>query len=158
MNYARIEKGAVVEIIEACDPKTGELADINDLFHPDIVATLVPDTDSVAVLGGTWDGTSFGPIPAPIYTVANAKAESRRRILALAPEWKQRNMLARSIELLRKDPTISGLTAAEANEAAKIEKAWAKITAVRTASNQLEAEITNGTYTRNARDWPGWPE
>jgi len=57
MIHARIEKNIVVELI---DDQGG---DINEMFTPEIVATLVPD-DGTAVIGATWDGTSF-TAPAP---------------------------------------------------------------------------------------------
>ena len=57
MIHARIENGIVVELI---DDQGG---DINKMFTPEIVATLVPD-DGTAVIGATWDGTAF-TAPAP---------------------------------------------------------------------------------------------
>jgi|TARA_Y100000296_G_scaffold83548_1_gene114634 hypothetical protein len=58
MKYARIQDGVVHEIID----DGGK--DISEMFHPDIVATLVPD-DGTAVVNGTWDGSTFGPVPPP---------------------------------------------------------------------------------------------
>lgn len=54
--YARVLGGIVVEIID--DP--GE--DIDKKFHPDVIATLVPEGPGM-VENGTWDGSVFGPVP-----------------------------------------------------------------------------------------------
>lgn len=56
------------------------------------------------------------------------KEECERRILAIMPSWKQRN-------------TIADLTSdnAETRAAAAVE--WAKVTALRTKSNEIEASI-----------------
>ncbi len=62
MQYARIQDGIVVEII-APRIENGVEIPIEQRFSPTIVAQLVPDPDNEAVIGGTWDGTSFGPVP-----------------------------------------------------------------------------------------------
>lgn len=67
---------------------------------------------------------------------ALVKAEARRRILDRYPDWKQTNMLARSVELVKKGNT---LTPEELTETQQLEAVWAWIKAVRTASDQLEA-------------------
>lgn len=56
------------------------------------------------------------------------KQECEKRILAIMPSWKQRN-------------TIADLTSdnAETRAAAAVE--WAKVTALRTKSNEIEASI-----------------
>lgn len=58
--YARIAGGVVAELIE-----TPPGADIADLFHPDLVAMMVPVPDPGAVaVGHGWDGKRFTP-PSP---------------------------------------------------------------------------------------------
>lgn len=64
MKYARVISGLVVELIDAGTD------DIDTLYHPDIVATLVDD-DGAAVEGGTWDGSVFGPAPTPVPAPTN---------------------------------------------------------------------------------------
>jgi len=60
MIHPRIEKNIVVELI---DDQGG---DINQMFTPEIVATLIPD-DGTAVIGAAWDGTAFtAPVPETI--------------------------------------------------------------------------------------------
>ena len=60
----------------------------------------------------------------------NVKAEAGRRILQLMPDWKQRNVIAD----LSSDN--SDTKAAAASE-------WAKVTAIRTKSNEIEASIAS---------------
>lgn len=72
--------------------------------------------------------------------IAQVKAQAAGRILALYPEWRQRNMTARAVVLLRiaKD---RAWTQAEAEESAQLESAWAAVDAIRTRSNEIEATI-----------------
>lgn len=59
--YARIAGGVVAELVE-----TPPGADIADLFHPDLVAMMVPVPDPAAVAPGhLWDGEAFAPPPPP---------------------------------------------------------------------------------------------
>lgn len=76
------------------------------------------------------------PPPPPI-TTDMVKQEAGRRILAIAPEWQQRNMLARVAELLRIGE--ANLNAAEQAELAAIEAIWTTIKGLRAKSNALEA-------------------
>tara|TARA_B100002019_G_C20915801_1_gene425095 strand:- start:291 stop:599 length:309 start_codon:yes stop_codon:yes gene_type:complete len=62
------------------------------------------------------------------------KAECERRILAIMPAWKQRNVIA---DLWSDDASIEAAAATE----------WAKITALRTKSNEIEASILSMTDT-----------
>ena len=56
------------------------------------------------------------------------KEECERRILAVMPDWKQRN-------------TIADLTSDDAETKAAALTAWAQVTALRTKSDQIEASI-----------------
>lgn len=71
MLYARIKDGIVIEII---DEGAG---DINEMFHENIVATLVQEASGM-VLGGTWDGANFGAVPLP--TLAEAIASKKEAV------------------------------------------------------------------------------
>ena len=157
MKYARVENGTVVEIVEARDPETGEFVEIGTLYHPAFIADLVPDLNGKAVAGGIWDGTAFGPLPATAVTAEDVKRECARRILAIASEWKQRNLIARALELTRKEITADGLSAAENEEVATIQAVWDRISALRTASDTLEADVASQGYTGDPAIWPGWP-
>lgn len=73
--YARIAGGVVAELIET-PPGT----DIADLFHPDLVAMMVPVPDGAAVaVGHGWDGTDFTPPAAPAPLVPGSI--TRRQLL-----------------------------------------------------------------------------
>jgi len=77
------------------------------------------------------------PPAAPSVTIDAIKAEAKRRILGIAPEWKQRNMLARAAELLRiGEPNW---TPSQQAEVAAMDAAWADIEAIRAKSDAIEA-------------------
>lgn len=93
--------------------------------------------------------------------VVAIKAEAARRIELLAPEWRQRNMTARGLELLMLSMQRT-LTADEAAEIVAIEAVWMMIKAVRAASNGVEAEVMvmsdiAALESFDAVTHPGWP-
>jgi hypothetical protein len=71
--------------------------------------------------------------------VQKVKANAGARIVAIAPDWKQRNMLGRSAEFLRKGE--ANLNAEEQAELAAIDAVWAWVKETRDHSDTLEAEI-----------------
>lgn len=83
------------------------------------------------------------PVPAPSAAslIAAVKQEARNRILAVYPDWKQANMTARGVELVRTLIVNGQWTAAEATEAAALDAAWARVKTIRAQSDALEAEI-----------------
>lgn len=62
----------------------------------------------------------------------HVKAEAAKRILALMPDWKQRNVIA-------------DLSSDNADTKAAAVTAWAAVTAIRTKSNEIEASIGSMT-------------
>ena len=96
---------------------------------------------------------------APDRKRAEIKAEAGKRILTFAPEWKQRNILRRGLELLRKGE--AKLSAGELAEAAAMENAGARIDAIRAASDGLEASLAAMTADELATFEPAsdshWP-
>ena len=60
----------------------------------------------------------------------HVKAECERRILAIMPSWKQRNVIA-------------DLSSTNADTKAAAVTAWAAVTAIRTKSNEIEASISS---------------
>lgn len=58
MRYARVVGGVVVEIVETD-------ADIAKLYHPIIVASMLPCSDDVRQ-GDRYDGSGFSKPPAPV--------------------------------------------------------------------------------------------
>lgn len=79
----------------------------------------------------------------------HVKAECERRILAIMPAWKQRNTIA---DLWSDDAAIEAAAAVE----------WAKVTALRTKSNEIEASIATMTdeqiLTFNATNDAHWSD
>lgn len=86
-------------------------------------------------------------------TIEEIKAEAERRILELFPEWKQRNMIARGVELVRIGE--SNWNEQEQLEAANLQAAWDWIKAVRETSNELEVTLPID-YTDD-KWWPSFP-
>lgn len=60
----------------------------------------------------------------------HVKVECERRILAIMPSWKQRNVIA-------------DLSSTNADTKAAAAAEWAKVTAIRTKSNEIEASIAS---------------
>lgn len=63
---------------------------------------------------------------------------ARNKILSVYPDWKQANMTARYVELLRDSQQTS-------TEAQAIEAAWDWVKAIRTESNVINANIDSAT-------------
>lgn len=149
--YVRHSGGIVREIVEI-----PEDADISDRFHPDVVAGMVEDAKGDAVVCGTWDGTRFGSVPVHSPSIAGAKAEARRRIAVIAPDWKQRNLLA---EASGRGPWWRALWSAEERMRKKQARdIWSRVKQIRDASNRLEHEILTGSFDGDPAQWSGWPE
>jgi hypothetical protein len=91
--------------------------------------------------------------------VAATKAEAGRRILAILPEFKQRNLLARGLELHAKGPAT--WSEAEQAEWAAGNSLWARIKAIRARCDALEAAIAAMDQAARAAFDPAaasWPE
>lgn len=71
--------------------------------------------------------------------VAAVKAEAGRRILAIIPDWQQRNLTARAAVLAAKGQ--ANWTADEAAEWSAGQALWNRANAIRTASNAIEADL-----------------
>ena len=81
MLYARMDGGTVREIIN----DNGK--DINDLYHTDIIAMLIPDPKVEAVFGSRWNGTSFIAPKFLAYTVEALRRLRDKKLLA--SDWTQ---------------------------------------------------------------------
>ena len=78
----------------------------------------------------------------PTFTLAaitsdDVKAEAEARILAIVPEWRQRNLLAQATILAEKGR--SNWTAQELAAWTAGEAIWGQVAAIRTASDLIEA-------------------
>jgi hypothetical protein len=69
--------------------------------------------------------------------VEGVKREASKRILSIAPDYKQRNMLARSVELLRIGE--ANLTQEQRDEVLAIELIWETIQMIRARSDAIES-------------------
>lgn len=85
-------------------------------------------------------------------TVERVKAEAGRRILAICPEWKQRNLTAQAAQLAKKGE--ANWTTEEAAAWAAGEALWGQIAAIRAASDVIEAMEP---IPANFYDLPDWP-
>lgn len=84
------------------------------------------------------------------------REEASERILAVFPDWRQRNMTARGVELLaiRMARTWTAGEQAEVNE---LTASWDWIKSVRVASNQLELFDVVPDDFRGDKYWPAPP-
>jgi hypothetical protein len=78
------------------------------------------------------------------------KQDARQAILAYAPDWKQRNALARSAELLETLITVGALTEDEEVERQSLHAMRERINVYRRASNDAEAAVTAARGDENA--------
>ena len=81
------------------------------------------------------------------------KRKAGELINAQYPEWKQRNILARTVELQELANTRV-LTDAEQAEKNAAQSVWDSIKAIRTHSNTLEAAVDNGQTVDIESGWP----
>jgi hypothetical protein len=104
-------------------------------------------------LDGTLETTDDRPLAvAQAERVAAIKETARARIVALCPEWRQTNLVARGTELLLRIQTGgAALSPAELAEIAAANALWAAIKAIRVASNDAEAAVMAAT-TNDAAD------
>ncbi len=93
-------------------------------------------------------------LPSPIATATDIKTEARRRILAIAPDWKQSNMIARTVELVRDHGTeVDDWPPSPQAENAAHQAIWDKIKAIRAHSDALESAPPTRAALPSA-DWP----
>lgn len=78
--------------------------------------------------------SEFPPPPPP--TADMVKQEAYRRIIAICPEWKQRNLTAQAAQLAKKGE--ANWTPEEAAAWAAGEAIWNQIATIRAASDTLE--------------------
>lgn len=71
--------------------------------------------------------------------IAEIKQGCEAKILAVLPAWKQRNMIARGLELARKEYRGEKMTPQEQSEYEAIETAWRWVKELRAQSDAEEA-------------------
>lgn len=77
------------------------------------------------------------------------------KIINIAPEHTQRNMIARSTELLEKQLNMEELTAEEISERGYIRSVWERVKTIRAHAKYLKSEIEAGN---NPDINVGWSE
>lgn len=102
----------------------------------------------------TWNGSqvmlAFDPFERKKEDkIAEIKNEAQRRIIGIAPEWKQRNLTARAVELIN-------LGQNSTQEFLDIQAVWDSVKALRDTSDQLEADV-NAAVTDAEVDAVVWP-
>ena len=75
----------------------------------------------------------------------NIKDEAKFRILTEYPDWKQRNMTALGVSLVRKMANGTTLTADEQTAVTRLDAIWSWISSVRETSDTLEANVQTMT-------------
>jgi len=97
------------------------------------------------VVNGAFSNTWSMPVDEAAEEAARVQAikqAASEQILAIAPEWKQRNMLARSVELHEVMTSGGALTTEEQAELDAIRAVWAQIKTIRQKSDLAEADGT----------------
>lgn len=144
--YANSEHSAVLREADGavipCDPANGDYAAL--LVQGEIIAVYRRFANKEVAFA------ALGPA---------IKQECRRRILAIADEDKQRNLTARGVELTLA-VAQGALSSVDAQELANLQAVWARIKALRTASDVKETALQTlslealETYALDE----GWPE
>ena len=88
------------------------------------------------------------------------KAIAGEKINSIFPEWKQRNIIARSTELTEKKADGIALTQPELDELIIIKALWSRVKAIRVASDAIEADLTASVdpLSFNIETSINWPE
>lgn len=82
------------------------------------------------------DGT---PAPDPEPAADQVKAEAHRRIVAVCPEWKQRNYIATDLTFTKIIQAGGTLTAEQEAARSDMEAVWTTIQGIRAKSDEIEA-------------------
>lgn len=140
MQLLIIENGVVKNLIEA----------VSGSVPPEYASAPVAP-EGVGV-GWTVNGETYDPPAAPAITAEQVKAEAERRILAIVPAWKQRNLTAQAVILAKIGE--ANWTTEQAAAWAAGEAVWGSVAAIRAASDVIEAlNPIPQDYADDAR-WP----
>lgn len=146
----------------------------SDLSRRGLAAIRIPDdvtgdvvTYVEAQVGDDLVSSDDGDVPADSWSVrsftaqelAAYRAEAKQKVKnlakaeieSLAPEWKQRNTIARGLDLTRKELKGGTLTSSEDDEVTAGEALWAAVAAIRSHSDTVEGQI-DSAGTRAAID------
>lgn len=109
-----------------------------DITEEALPEDLIDDSNGFHIYTKTQDQLSYTSCKLDALK-QEVKAIAQRKIDALAPEWKQRNMLASGLALL--DKGQSNWLDEDTALYNQIQGAWDVITGIREASNLIEAEL-----------------
>lgn len=183
IEYAKTLDGATIEKVALKDaPKSKTASDGGPVWRPIVnepkpsfeplthvcvkAQTIAPDQ---VTNGWTVSEKPLDDVKATL--VSSINAEAYERIIAIAPEHKQRNALARAVELIGiqsgtwieskgNKPQSRVLTAEENTEAQALSQIWADVNAIRAASNAANAAINDAADVASAKaayDAVAWP-
>lgn len=169
---------ALPEWLAALNLSPAELADLTERGYPDIGYLLVVDEPPPTPSPGQVverDGWAVGETTAsprwvarPITDaersvmvaerIALVKAEAERRILQIAPLWRQANLTARAAELM----LLYGLRGDDLPEPERTEyregqAVWTRIKSIRAASGVIEQAVAAATDPTTVDLSVGWP-
>lgn len=112
-------------------------------IQPDRIDQVPPDwvacqKDANGNYGRSYrpDGT-IAPDPEP--TAEQVKAEANRRIIAICPEWKQRNYIATDLMFTKIIQAGGTLTTEQEAARSTMEAVWTAIQGIRSKSDEIEA-------------------
>jgi hypothetical protein len=142
MKYALIESRP--DIGEGIERAAQIVATAGECFPVAPTLTWEEVSDSVQPGAFRKDGTwgTFGEVvspPSEDERRARVKAEAMRRILAICPEWRQRNLTAQAVLLAKKVADGGTLTTREQADWDAGKATWDQIAAIRAASDAIEA-------------------
>ena len=142
--YAKVEKGIVTEIISlSVKPE--------DAFHKDVADLIVSCGDEVDQQWTYESGVFSAPRhPFDVLGIEKTREQINKRvkriakvkILAIMPEWKQRNTTARLSELTSEslDRTLTDVEKAEIETNQSL---WNQVKSIRNYSNSIELSLSD---------------
>tara|TARA_S200002703_G_scaffold156269_1_gene161576 strand:+ start:1845 stop:2255 length:411 start_codon:yes stop_codon:yes gene_type:complete len=126
--------------------------------HPNGLIKRLDSDNTAAIAVAASKGYVLTPEPEPepmpeSARIAQIKGAAHAHITASLPEWKQRNLTARQLELVKKRLLGQSLSTDEQGQEVAIEAVWAWVKSVRAESDRLEADNDLNTDDAN---WPVW--
>ena len=147
-----LDAGCMVVVPKVYDPYTHKM--VPDSFSDDGVEI------KQNIVSLTADEITIATTNLKSSLVAYTKMVANQRIVAIIPEWKQRNASARAIELQEIRHEAGELSYDEAAELLMIREIFTDtVKPIRSASDDIEAEIESGTIitTEQIDKYTMWP-
>ena len=141
MAHALVFENKVVQIEDASFP-----------IHSSFTWVDISSLDPQPEVDWTYDGSAFAAPVLPTPSSGNIKQEASQRIIEKYPDWKQRNMTTRGVELQELWRQNGTWTSGETSENTALKTSWAWINSVRAASDTLESSLP-----KDYQDDSHWP-